>query len=278
MRTSNSLNTREGTFTRGLHYTVEGSGPPLVMFRGVTSSSKNPTGLARWGERRFLMPLIRRFTVYSIGHRPDLGSGTTMVDLAADYAQALVDEFKGNAVDILGISTSGSIALQFAADYPGLVHKLALAGTSYRLGPIGRDVQRRCADLLASGDSRRALKALAPALTESRTGQWFFGGLMWLIAPLSRIEDPSGMVAVLMAEDAFDLGDQLSKISAPTLLIGGDRDRLYPPDLVKQTAERIPHARMIMYQGRGHRDTLTDRRLHNDILAFLTDEKEGNVS
>ena len=80
------------------------------------------------------------------------------------------------------------------------------------------------------------------------------------------------MVALLMAEDTFDLGSRLSEITAPTLLIGGDRDCYYPPDLVKQTAEGIPHVQMIMYQGRGHRSTLTDRRLHNDIIAFLADE------
>lgn len=269
---NNHRSVREGTLKGGLHYIAVGDGPPLVMFRTVSYSYKNPTGMARWAEMRFIIPLARNFTVYAISRRPELGSGTTMADITADYAQAIADEFKGKVVNILGISTGGSIALQFAADYPGLVHRLALVATSYRLGPRGRDIQRRYADLLASGHYRQALKTLAPGITASRTRQWFFAGLLLLIASLSRIEDPSGMVALLMAEDAFDLGDRLSEITAPTLLIGGDQDCYYPPDLVKQTAERIPHVQMIMYQGRGHRDTFTDRRLYNDIIAFLTDE------
>jgi pimeloyl-ACP methyl ester carboxylesterase len=80
------------------------------------------------------------------------------------------------------------------------------------------------------------------------------------------------MVALLMAEDAFDLGDRLHEITAPTLLIGGDRDSNYSPDLMKKTTERIPHAQLIMYPGRRHNETLTDRRLFHDILAFLADE------
>jgi pimeloyl-ACP methyl ester carboxylesterase len=117
--------------------------------------------------------------------------------------------------------------------------------------------------------------SLAPVITDSRLGQWFWGGVLWLFASLTRIEDPSGMVAVLMAEDAFDLGNRLHEITAPTLLIGGDRDCNYSPDLMKQTAERIPHARLIMYPGRHHNETLTDRRLFHDILAFLTDERSN---
>jgi pimeloyl-ACP methyl ester carboxylesterase len=194
-----------------------------------------------------------------------------MAEIAADYARAIEEEFQGKAVDLFGISTSGSLALQFAADYPGLVHKLALIATAYHLGPLGQDVQRRYADLLEHGNYRHAFQALAQGLAASPAGQWFLGGLMWLSAP-SQIEDPQGMVALLRAEDAFDVGNRLNDISAPTLLIGGDQDRLYPPELVKQTAERLPHARLILYQKHSHRETIADRRLFQDILPFLIDE------
>ncbi len=238
MKNGKSLSVREGILKGGLSFIAEGSGPPLVLFRSVMPSSKNPTGMARWAEKRLIRPLTQRFTVYAIGRRPGLLSGTTMADLAADYAHAIEEEFKGNAVDVVGMSTGGSIALQFAADYPGLVHRLALVATAYRLGPVGRDVQSCYADLLAAGNSRKALKALATGITASRSGQWLLGGFLWLLAPLSPVEDPSGTVAMLMAEDAFDLGDRLGEIAAPTLLIGGDCDRNYSPDLIKQTAER----------------------------------------
>jgi len=201
-----------------------------------------------------------------------------MADIATDYAHALTEEFKGNAVTIIGVSTGGSIALQFAADYPELVQKLVLAGTAYRLGPIGRDVQRRYADLLASGHFQQAFMSLAPVITDSRPGQWFWRCFLWLFASLNRIEDPSGMVAVLMAEDAFDLGDRLHEITAPTLLIGGGRDSNYSPELMKQTVEGIPHARLIMYPGRRHNETMTDRRFYKDVLAFLTSQNTPQAS
>jgi pimeloyl-ACP methyl ester carboxylesterase len=266
------LNTREGTLTGGLYYSAIGDGPPLVQFRTVLPSYKKPTGLAQWAERRSIQPLTQRFTVYSVSRRPGLEPGATMAEIAADYARALEDEFNGASVDLLGFSTGGSIALQFAADYPERVHRLALAATASRLGPFGRGAQRRYSDHLARSQYRQALSAAAPALTASRSGQWFLGTLLWLLAPLSRIEDASGMVAVLLAEDSFDLGDRLREITAPTLLISGEHDRVYPPDISQQTVERIPHAQFILYKGRSHRSTLTDQRLLPDIIAFLTQD------
>jgi pimeloyl-ACP methyl ester carboxylesterase len=78
------------------------------------------------------------------------------------------------------------------------------------------------------------------------------------------------MVAMLLAEDSFELGDRLHEITAPTLIISGEHDRVYPPDIAQQTAERIPNAQFMLYKGRNHRSTLTDKRLLPDFMAFLT--------
>jgi pimeloyl-ACP methyl ester carboxylesterase len=263
---------REGILRGGLDYLDEGSGPPLVIFSTVTPSPYNPRGLARLGMRRFIRPLTQHLAVYVIGRRPHLPLGATMADLTADYAHALTDAFNGKAVNVLGFSPGGSIALQFAADYPELVRRLTLAGAN-RLGLVGREVQRHYADWLALRKFSRAYRTLAPLVSNSRIGQWFWEGILWGVRTLTRIEDPVGLVAMLRAEDAFDLGDRLHEITAPTLLIGGDQDCTYPPELLKQMAERIPHAHMSMYQGRNHNTIATLRRFYPDILAFLREEQ-----
>ena len=176
-----------------------------------------------------------------------------MTDLANDYAEALEDEFR-SAVDVLGISTGGSIALQLAADRPGLVRKLVVAGPAYRLSEHGRRFQRRMSQLAATGERRRMPQAMAPDVADSRLGRRIVGGLLWLVGPLfiKREWDLSDMIATIMAEDGFDLGDRLGEISAPTLVIGGGRDRFYPADLSRETAERIPYARLVLYENRAH--------------------------
>ncbi|MEV4530708.1 alpha/beta fold hydrolase [Streptosporangium sp. NPDC049304] len=94
--------------------------------------------------------------------------GTTMADLAAVYAQAIRGISEG-PVNMLAISTGGSIALQLAADHPGLVDRLVLAGTACTLGPIGRRAQR--AYIERSRQGRRPSPALAEVVTESTIGR-----------------------------------------------------------------------------------------------------------
>jgi pimeloyl-ACP methyl ester carboxylesterase len=264
---------KEGMLKGGLPCLSFGDGPPLVVFPGLGMTNANPTGLQRWGELRLLAPLARAFTVYRVGRRVGLEPGTTMTDLTNDYAEALEDKFRG-PVDVLGISTGGSIALQLAADWPGLVHRLVVAGAAHRLSGQGREFQRHMAQLAAAGDRREMSRLQAPDVADSRLGRRIAGGLLWLAGPLfiKRVWDPSDMIATIMAEDAFDIGDRLHEISAPTLVIGGGRDRFYPTELFRETANGIPNARLILYENRAHGGTFADRRFGSDVVAFLTTE------
>jgi pimeloyl-ACP methyl ester carboxylesterase len=264
---------REGQLGVGLPCLSFGDGPPLVVFPGLGMTNANPTGFQRWGELRLLAPLAHAFTVYRIGRRVGLEPGTTMTDLANDYAGAL-EEFAGT-VDVLGISTGGSIALQLAADRPELVRRLVVAGAAYRLSEQGREFQRRVAALAAAGDRRKMSQMQAPDVAESPLGRRIAGGILWLAGPLfiRRSWNPSDMIATIMAEDIFDIGDRLGEITAPTLVIGGGRDRFYPPQLFRETAEGIPNARLILYENRAHGGTFADRRFGRDAVAFLKAEQ-----
>jgi pimeloyl-ACP methyl ester carboxylesterase len=264
---------KEGMLKGGLPCLSFGVGPPLVVFPGLGMANANPTGLQRWGELRLLAPLARAFTVYRVGRRAGLEPGTTMTDLTNDYAEALEDEF-GEPVCVLGISTGGSLALQLAADHPALVQKLVAAGAAYRLSEHGRRFQRRIAQLAAAGDRRELSRLQAPDVADSRLGRRIAGGLLWLAGPLFIKDDwdPSDMVAAIWAEDDFDVGERLDEISAPTLVVGGGRDRFYPTELFRETAERIPNARLIFYENRAHGGTFADRRFGLDVIAFLKAE------
>ena len=264
---------KEEMLKGGLPCLSFGDGPPLVVFPGLGMTNANLTGLQRWGELRLLAPLARAFTVYRVGRRVGLEPATTMTDLTNDFAEALEDEF-GEPVCVLGISTGGSIALQLAADRPGMVRRLVVAGAAYRLSEHGRRFQRRMAQLAAADDRREMSRLQAPDVADSRLGRRIAGGLLWLAGPLfiKGDWDPSDMVATIMAEDAFDLGGRLGEISAPALVVGGGRDRFYPTELFRETANGIPNARLILYENRGHGGTFADRRFGSDVIAFLKAE------
>jgi pimeloyl-ACP methyl ester carboxylesterase len=264
-------NVREGTLKGGLSYISFGEGPPLVVFPGLFASNANPTGLMLRFEMGWLSPLAPAFRVYRINRKVGLSPQTTMADLASHYAKAIEDSFEG-ATHILGFSTGGSIAQQFAIDRPELVRKLILAATACRLGPVARDAQRRHAHFAASGQYRRSLATLAPTITGSALGERLAGAAMWLAAPLGGMGpywDPSDLIVTVEAEDGFDASNRLGEIRAPTLVIGGERDPGYSRELFEETTRGIPDARLFIYEGRGHGGTVTDRRFARDIIAFL---------
>jgi pimeloyl-ACP methyl ester carboxylesterase len=264
---------REGSLHGGLPYLAVGEGPPVVVFSGLTAEHANPTGLGRWFQLQSLKPLARHFTVYVVNRKPALAAGSTIRDLAGHYAEAIAHEFHG-PVSVEGISTGGSIAQQFAIDHPHLVRRLVLAATACRLSPHGRAVQRRFAELTRQGRPRRAYATLGPALAATPAGGRAYTALMWLFGASQGVEDPSDMLVTVAAEDAFDACPQLDRIAAPTLLVAGGRDRYYSPELFRETAERIPHARLALYPDKGHAGVLTHKPAIGEIVDFLRDDNQ----
>jgi pimeloyl-ACP methyl ester carboxylesterase len=93
--------------------------------------------------------------------------------------------------------------------------------------------------------------------------------LMWLLDPLLRPADPSDMLAFARAEDEFDLRDRLANITTPTLVIAGDRDAIYPADVIRGTASGLHNGTLILYPGTGHAGAITKGRFTSDVTSFL---------
>ncbi|MGH3587552.1 MAG: alpha/beta fold hydrolase, partial [Pseudonocardia sp.] len=71
------------------------------------------------------------------------------------------------------------------------------------------------------------------------------------------------------AELSFDSRPVLPRIASPVLLLCGDRDRFFPPEIVEETVRLIPDCTHIRYEGQGHMKVATSRRVAHDVLAFV---------
>jgi len=94
--------------------------------------------------------------------------------------------------------------------------------------------------------------------------------------PLARVmmgsmapEDPTDLLVTLDAEDAFDVGDQLQRITAPTLVIGGAKDIFYGRELFEQTAAGVQDGRAHIYPDWGHMRTSMSSTTANLTLGFF---------
>ncbi len=72
------------------------------------------------------------------------------------------------------------------------------------------------------------------------------------------------------ASVAQDRAAPIEAIRVPTLIIGGDEDMVYPPELAHEMARRIPGAQLVMMEGAGHLVNLEQpERFDAAVLPFL---------
>lgn len=191
-----------------------------------------------------------------------------MHELAEEHAAMLLELFD-EPVNVVGVSTGGSLALQLTADHPELVHRLVLVSSAHRLSDRGRATQRRLAALLRENRSRRAA-----ALFLGNTGSNTFSRAVlaiagWLAPRLVVGRDDSDLLVVLDAEDTFDLTSSLARIMTPTLVTGGQHDRFYTSALFTAAQAGLPNAQLEIYPRGGHIGTLANPALARRILRFL---------
>jgi pimeloyl-ACP methyl ester carboxylesterase len=266
------LEVTNGRLAHGLPYSAFGAGRPLVFLRWFTPDHANPRGWMRDSEIKKLAPLARHFRVYAVNRAPGMAAGTTMADIATQHAEALYAEF-GGPVDVLGVSSGGSVGLQLAADHPQAVRRLVIASSGYTLEPPTRESQMRYAEAVIAG--HRALHHMAAAAFADPVGRRVAAAAMWLADPLARPKNPADTHAFVHAEDAFDLTGRLADITAPTLIVGGERDAAYSTETFRRTADGIPDSHLIIYPRTTHMGAIKHPRFASDVTAFLAADTPG---
>jgi pimeloyl-ACP methyl ester carboxylesterase len=260
-----------GYFGSGLPYNRFGQGPRIaVVFQGLLFENKPLTGLLASGMTRAYRFLDAGYTTYLVTRRPGLPDDYTMRDMANDYAATIREEF-GGPVDVIGVSTGGSIAQHFAADHPDLVRKLVLHSSAYTLSEWCKRAQMRIGRLARRG-KWRAASAVVLSFVLPRD-RWFTNPAIRvgsLLMSLSAPRDPSDLIITIEAEDKHDFKGRLSEITAPTLVIAGANDPCYSEELFRQTAAGIPHGRLILYPGMGH--YVAGKQFERDVLTFLMED------
>jgi pimeloyl-ACP methyl ester carboxylesterase len=220
------------------------------MASGLTSEHKNPTGRWRTMAEKYAAPFAKHFTVYLANRRPRLPVGASMANMAADYAAA-IEEDLGEPAYVHGTSTGGSLALQLAIDHPHLVQRMVVSAAACRLGDDGRGLQADMLRLTEAGDHRGVGALLMGSLAPTPL-RYPARGVGWLAGGLFATDDPSDTIAVLKAEDVFDVETNLGAITAPTLVLGGSSDSFYSVDLFRRTAAGIPDGRLVIFPNKNH--------------------------
>lgn len=182
-----------------INYVIQGVGPPLLMFapggwRSVISRWTAAGGKEAFGKMDALATLSRHFTTIAYDRREcGLSGGRVEVlnwDLYAGEARALLDLAAVKETVILGSCMGASLALAFAARYPGSCKGLLLHWPvgGYLWMKKGHTFFQRHIDFVRT-NGLAAVVARAPA-----------GGNFWLDAQIGPWGSPAAVYAGFAAD------------------------------------------------------------------------------
>ncbi|MCI0688462.1 MAG: 3-oxoadipate enol-lactonase [Sporichthyaceae bacterium] len=239
-------------------------GPAVVL------ASSLGTTWAMWEPQ--LPALAGRFRVIRYDHR---GHGRSPVppgpyridDLGTDLL-ALLDRLGLDRAHICGISLGGMVAMWLAAHAPDRVDRLALLSTSARLGPPEGWAQR-AATVRAEGTA-----AVADTVVQRWFTPEFAAGHQELVQrhrDMIAATPAAGYAACCAAIEHMNLEPDLSRITAPTLVVVGAEDPAAPPEHAERIAAALPGARLEVLAGTSHLSSVSAADLVNPLLVeFLT--------
>ncbi len=252
-----------------IHYDTHGDGPPIVFAHGMGGNS-----LSWWQQAPFFV--AQGFRTIAFDHRGfhrslcapgEFHPARFRADLAA-----ILDAEGIERSALVCQSMGGWTGLPTAVHTPDRVSALVLCGTPGGLDTEKvRDARARIAGRVA-GEGVRGNAALAPDYPQREPAMAF---LYDAIGALNPGLDPSALAS--FGEPSARIEEsQLEGYRVPTLVIAGERDQLFPPEVLHDVAARIPGAERVDFAGVGHSTYFESaERFNAVVLEFLRKHADG---
>lgn len=209
----------------------------------------------------------REYTVWAFSRVSDLRTGWTTRDMARHLAMAM-DALHIPKADVLGVSMGGMIAQFLAIDYPEKVNKLVLAVTAPASNPILKESVEEWAALAQKGDHA----ALMDSNLRRIYSEDYYRKNKWLVPIMGKLTKPKSYDRLFVQADAcltHQAYENLHQIKAPTLIIGGEKDKALGGDASREIAAKISGAVLRMYGQWGHGLYEEAKDFNRVILDYL---------
>jgi 3-oxoadipate enol-lactonase len=187
-------------------------------------------------------------------------------DLVADQL-AVLDDLEIARASFVGLSLGGAVCMLLAATAPERVDRLVLCSTAERFGDPAGWLER------AATVRSHGTEALADVAME----RWFtpeFAArepdVVERIREIFAATDAEGYAACCEAIAGWDFADRLGEITAPTMVVGGQRDPTVMPERSQALAAAIPGAVLAIIPDAAHLTAVSHpQELTTAVLAHL---------
>lgn len=211
----------------------------------------------------------KHYKVHVFSRKNKLEEGYTTKDMARDQMEAM--KMLGiEKADIVGISQGGMIAQHFAVDYPEMLNKLVLVVTSSRLNPTLDRVVSHWIELAEQEDYKGIMNDTAEKMymKYDERKEEFLLSIMEKIGAPDSFERFIIMAKACLSHNAYD---ELDKIQAPTLVIGGAKDQILEGKSSRDIALKIQNSDLFIFDAYGHGVYEESREFNDLVFDFLHD-------
>ncbi len=238
--------------TVALSYDVAGpAGAPAIVLLNSIGTSREI-----WDAQREVLSeqfCVIRLDARGHGRSPAApGKSTAIADLGRDVL-AVLDRLDLARVHLTGLSLGGMTAMWIAVNHPARVDRLALLCTSAH--PGNAESWRTRADAVRSGGFEPIADSIVARWTTPEFAAAWPAVLHALRADLAG-SDPESYAQCCELLATLDLRGDLHRITAPTLVIGADRDQALPMAHSAAIASSIAGSRLVEIAPAAHIPTV----------------------
>ena len=268
-----------------IHYSETGEGEPLLLIMGY-----GMPGEAWLGS----IPFLGGFRAIYYDNRgtgqSDRPGGPYTIGQMADDAAGLLEHLGIDDAHVYGVSMGGMIAQELALRHPEKVRSLVLGCTmcggehSTMCEPEILDELIAVVGGMGTMDPAAWVDRQLPLLF---TREWVEANpgirdMLLMIAPMLPPTPPETAQHAMAGLWGWSSHDRLAQITAPTLVVHGDRDVLIPVENARVLAATIPGARLHIVEGAGHgypaQDPVGVHQLVTDFFHAQGEERRPAAS
>ncbi len=250
-----------------MDYICFGSGEKnLIMIPGLGDGLKTVKGTAiafAMMYRKF----AKNYKVYVFSRKNHITKGYSTRDMARDQIEAM-KELGISKTSIMGVSQGGMIAQYIAIDYTEYVENLVLAVTLSRPNDTVLNAVNGWLEMAESND----YKNIFIDTTEKSYTENYLKKYRIFYPILSNIGKPKDLSRFIIQANAcisHNAYNELSKITCPTLVIGGDSDNVVGKNSSEDIADAITQSKSVIYKGLGHMTYEEAKDFNEQVLDFL---------
>ncbi len=231
------------------YYEVHGRGEPILFIPGLGATCDIWRPAALLSGDFSLVFSDNRGIGQSVAKRPAVSLSCFTSDLVE-----LLDFLQLDRAHVIGMSLGGIVAQRFAVEHPSRVDRLVLISSAHRSTPYLRGVST----LLAMALRKMPWEFYVRTIEVLGTGPLFFDAnpqeVDRRIAAKAECQGGSREAVARQLQCLADDGGEtdVSRITAPTLVIAGEHDALIPSAYARQMAGDIAGAQFELIKDAGH--------------------------